>query len=104
MPSMHPHFSTQIRRNISEIKSYYKDLLNKDDVYVKVLEINTKIDSGKKIDSGIIGVGWRNHGIDDTHVLRFSAVIKDGKIISHHSSILPSGDVFNCSLFSIHGK
>lgn len=88
-----PEFSTRIRSNSEMIKDYYIDLLKKDDLFVSVLELESKKIENKKIDSGIIGIGWTQHGIEKTHVVRFSAVIKDGKILAHHSSILPSGDI-----------
>ncbi len=88
-----PEFSTRIRNTNQLIKDYYKDLFEKDDVFVSVLELDSKVSDTKKTDSGTIGIGWREHGIAKTHVIRFSAVIKNGKILAHHASILPSGDV-----------
>jgi MFS superfamily sulfate permease-like transporter len=88
-----PEFSTRIRNSSELIKDYYKDLFDKDDVFVSVLNLDSKVSETKKIDSGTIGVGWREHGIEKTHVMRFSAVIENGKILAHHGSILPSGDV-----------
>ena len=86
-------FSTRIRYNDDEIKDYYEDLLAKDELYVEKLDIHSTRINGYKIDSGHYGVGWKEHGRNQSHVLRFSMVVGNGKIISDHTSVLPTGDV-----------
>lgn len=88
-----PAFSTRIRYNDDEIKDYYEDLLAKDELYVEKLDIHSTRINGYKIDSGHYGVGWKEHGRNQSHVLRFSMVVGNGKIISDHTSVLPTGDV-----------
>lgn len=88
-----PAFSSRIRENIDQIRDYYRDLFEKDNLYVKNLGVHVQKLNGISIDSGHYGIGWSNDGIEETHVLRFSAVIKGGKILTHHTSLLPAGDI-----------
>ncbi len=88
-----PALSTRQRFNKDQIMDYYRDLFAKDNVKIERLDMHKQYESGLKIDSGHLGLKWTSAGHNKSHVLRFSMVIKDGQIIAHHSSLLPTGDV-----------
>jgi MFS superfamily sulfate permease-like transporter len=86
---MIPAFSTRIRRNKDQIKDLYRDLFEKHDLKVIPYLVGTQNISGLKVDSGQYKIRWKSDGFEESSDLRFSFVIKDGKIVSHHSSIEP---------------
>jgi hypothetical protein len=88
-----PSFSTRIRFDKDQIVNYYRDLFAKDNLLVKKLDLHMQKVDNLKIDSGHIGMGWTESGMEETHVLRFSMVVNHGNILAHHSSLLPTGDV-----------
>ena len=90
---MIPAFSTRIRRNKDQIKDLYRDLFEKHDLTVAPYQVISQKVDGVKIDSGQYKIKWKSEGFQETSDLRFSFVIKDGKIMSHHSSIEPGDDV-----------
>ncbi len=89
-PVMIPAFSTRIRTTRDQIKDLLKDLFEKDDLEVVPFQVSTQRINGIKIDSGQYKVKWKSQGFQNEHLLRFSFVIKDGTILSHHSSIDPA--------------
>lgn len=90
---MIPAFSTRIRRNKDQIKDLYRDLFEKNDLKVIPYQVSTQKIDGLKVDSGQYKIKWRSGGFEENNDLRFSFVIKEGKIISHHSSLEPGDDV-----------
>ena len=90
---MIPAFSTRIRNSKSQIKDLYRDLFEKDDLEVDLSEATTQRINGLKVDSGEYLLRWKSQGFEESKKLRFSFVLKDGKIITHHSSVEPSADV-----------
>ena len=90
---MIPAFSTRIRKNKDQIKDLYRDLFEKHDLMVAPYQVISQKVDGVKIDNGQYKIKWKSGGFQETNDLRFSFVIKDGKIISHHSSIEPGGDI-----------
>lgn len=86
-------FSPHLRKNKNEIKNSYKELFKKSDVKVTSDQIYTHYVNGLKVDSGIYKIKWNIQGFEVSNHLRFSFVIHDGKIISHHSSSEPTDDV-----------
>ncbi len=90
---MIPAFSTRIRRNIDQIKDLYRDLFQKHDLQVVPYQVSTHKVDGLKVDMGQYKIKWRSDGFEESNDLRFSFVIKDGKIISHHSSLEPGDNV-----------
>lgn len=90
---MIPAFSTRIRKNKDQIKDLYRDLFEKHNLKVIAYQVGTQIADGLKIDSGQYHMQWESNGFVESISLRFSFVIKNRKIISHHSSIEPSGDI-----------
>ncbi|MFY0653284.1 MAG: DUF4440 domain-containing protein [Cyclobacteriaceae bacterium] len=90
---MIPAFSTRIRTNKDQIKDLFRDLFEKNDLKVVPYQVSTQKIDGLKVDSGQYKIKWKSGGFEENNDLRFSFVIKDGKIISHHSSIEPGDDV-----------
>ncbi len=87
---MIPALSTRVRRNIDQIKDLFRDLFEKDDLNLTLYQVSTQKINGLKVDNGQYRMKWTSQGFEESIYLRFSFVIKDGKIISHHSSIEPS--------------
>ena len=90
---MIPAFSTRIRRNKDQIKDLYRDLFEKNDLQVIPYQVSSQVVDGLKVDSGQYKINWNAKGFEESNDLRFSFVIKDGKIMSHHSSLEPGDDV-----------
>lgn len=90
---MIPAFSTRIRRNKDQVKDLYRDLFEKNDLRVVPFQVSSQRVDGVKIDSGQYKIRWKSQGFEKTNDLRFSFVIKDGHIVSHHSSIEPGEEV-----------
>ncbi|MEP0985150.1 SulP family inorganic anion transporter [Ekhidna sp.] len=90
---MIPAFSTRIRRNKEQIKDLYRDLFEKHDLMVAPYQVISQKIDGFKVDSGQYKIKWKSGGFEETNDLRFSFVIKDGQIVSHHSSIEPGEGV-----------
>ena len=85
---MIPIFSEKIRTNIDEIKEGYQNLLEKEDVHVELQEVQTQKTGGIKIDSGKYIIQWSEKGFLRQFEARFSFVIKNGKILANHSSLV----------------
>lgn len=90
---MIPAFSTRIRTNKDQIKDLFRDLFEKDEVEVEIQNIATQPVNGFKVDSGQYRLKWNTQGFPKSNNLRFSFVIKEGKIATHHSSLEPSEEV-----------
>ncbi|MEP1033536.1 SulP family inorganic anion transporter [Ekhidna sp.] len=86
---MIPAFSSKIRKSKGEVQGLYHDLFEKDDVKVVPVDIVTQRINGLKVDSGVYELIWKSGGFEKRNKLRFSFVIQDQKITSHHSSIEP---------------
>ena len=87
---MIPAFSTRIRNTKIQIQDLYRDLFEKDDLEVVPFQVSTQRANGLKVDSGQYKIKWKTQGFQKEHLLRFSFVIKNGVITSHHSSMEPS--------------
>jgi len=85
-----PAYSTKLRRGKDQIRSFYKDFFYKDDVKISVYQVSTQKVDGLKVDNGIYVMRWKNNAFEQSAHIRFSLVIKDGKIITDHSSVEPS--------------
>ncbi|MDE0772796.1 MAG: SulP family inorganic anion transporter [Salibacteraceae bacterium] len=88
-----PAFSSNIHYNIDEIEDYYKYLFSHEGVYLKKLDLHMQKHGAIRINSGHYGIGWIHEGKDESHVLRFCMVVEKNKIVTHHTSTLPTGDV-----------
>lgn len=84
-----PAFSTKLKRGKTEIRKFYKDFFEKDDVHITVYQVNTQKVDDLKVDNGMYVMSWKNEGFEKEEHIRFSLVIKDGKIVTDHSSIEP---------------
>lgn len=98
-----PAFSTRIRYNLGDILDYYIDLFTHDQVFVEKLDLHLQHHGKLRINSGRYGIGWTVNGRKESHVLRFSLVVEDDRIITHHTSVLPTGDV-SLALFAKNQK
>lgn len=86
---MIPAFSTRIRINKEQVKDLYRDLFEKDDLQVGIKSVSSQKVNKLKVDSGQYTISWRSKGMPIKKDLRFSFMIKGGKIISHHASLVP---------------
>ena len=93
-----PAFSTRMRKGQEQIRNFYIDLFEKDDIKISVYQVSTQKINRLKVDSGMYAMKWKIDGFLKEKHLRFSLVIKNGKIITDHSSIEPQ---FNESLDSL---
>lgn len=84
-----PVFSTRLRQGKEQIRGFYQDLFDQDDLHIHVKEVDTQRIDGLKVDNGIYQLEWKNKGFVKEEAVRFSIVIKDGKIITEHASIVP---------------
>lgn len=87
-----PSFSTKLKRGKKEIKAFYSNYFDKDDLRIAVYQVNTQKVDGIKVDIGMYEMRWKNQGFEQSRHIRFSLVIKNKKIVSHHSSIEPMYD------------
>lgn len=87
---MVPAFSSEIREGKHQIKDFFRDLLAKDNLSVSIVQKHTQKSNGLKIDNGEGAVSWTEGGFEEKHDIRFSIVIKNGKIMAHHFSIVPT--------------
>lgn len=90
---MIPAFSTKIRTNKDQVRDLYSDLFEKDNLEVSPFHVVSQKVNGLKVDSGQYKMKWDVQGFEENRNLRFSFVIKDGKIASHHSSIEPNNEI-----------
>lgn len=90
-------FSNRYRKGKYEIKDLFRDLFEKDDLKVVLYQVHTQKASDLKIDSGEYKVKWTNEGFEESETIRFSIVIKDGIIITHHASVETMDMVYNHS-------
>lgn len=90
---MIPAFSSKIRKSKIEVRGLYHDLFEKDDVKVTPIDIVTQRINGLKVDSGVYELIWKSGGFEKRNKLRFSFVIQNQKITSHHSSIEPGDEL-----------
>lgn len=80
-----PAFSLQVCEGIDQIRAYYQGLFEYD-VHVKLLEAHSQTFVGVKVDSGKLDLHWNNGDQEERHMLRYTTVIRKGKILSHHKS------------------
>ncbi len=85
-----PAFSIKVRSGKRQIREFYTNFLHKDKVNITVYQVGTQRVNGLKVDNGMYVMRWNNNGFDYEEHIRFSLVIKKGKIITDHSSIEPA--------------
>lgn len=85
-----PSYSNKTIRGQRQIQKFYNNLFDQNSsLELKVNEINTQRIGNLKIDTGVYTLSWHVDGFPKSEKIRFSIVIKDGKIISDHASIEP---------------
>ncbi|MGB0930765.1 MAG: SulP family inorganic anion transporter [Chitinophagales bacterium] len=84
-----PSFSTKLKMGSQQIRQFYKDFFEKDDVQITVYQVNTQKVNNLKVDTGTYSMKWKNRGFETEKHIRFSLVIKNGKIVTDHSSVEP---------------
>ena len=87
-----PAFSEKTIIGKANIGHFFRDYFDKDKVQLSIFQVSTKRVNDVKVDTGTYLLKWNNQGFPNQKQLRFSIVIKDGKIINHHSSAAPSFD------------
>lgn len=84
---MLPALTPKILHNKNEIKDFYQEILDHNKLEIIPRDVFTQKVDGFKVDSGHYEIHWlSDEGQEDTRFFRFSFVIKDGKITTHHSS------------------
>jgi len=84
-----PSFSTKLKMGRQQIRNFYKTFFEKDDVHITIYQVNTQKINNLKVDTGTYTMRWKNSRFVCEKHIRFSLVIKNGKIITDHSSIEP---------------
>lgn len=84
-----PSFSTKLKMGHQQIRKFYKDIFEKDNVHITVFQVNTQKVNKLKVDTGTYSMKWNHKGFQKEKHIRFSLVIKNGKIITDHSSLEP---------------
>ncbi len=90
---MIPAFSSRIRESRDQIKDLYRDLFDKDNLKVVLIQSSVTKINGLKVDTGQYKLKWNADGFEEDNILRFTFVIQDEKIISHHSSLEPTSEI-----------
>ena len=85
-----PAFSNKTRKGKKEIESFYEDILEKDEVKISIYQVACQEVNGLKIDTGMYLMRWRSTEKREEEYLRFTIVVKDGKIVSDNSSVEPN--------------
>lgn len=85
-----PSFSSRMRFGKNQITDFYEKLFERDNLSLAIYQVNTQKFENLKVDSGVYHVRWKNQGFEQESHVRFSLTVKNGKIITHHSSIEPS--------------
>ena len=84
-----PAFSSNMKKGKDEIRAFYEKFFEKDEVKISISEATSQRLNGTKVDNGIYIMKWNVGGDFEEEQLRFSLVMKSGKIITDHSSIEP---------------
>ncbi len=84
-----PAFSSNMKKGKEEIRAFYEQFFVKDEVKITILEASSQRLNGTKVDNGIYTMRWNVNGVFEEEQLRFSLVMKNGQIITDHSSIEP---------------
>jgi MFS superfamily sulfate permease-like transporter len=86
-----PAFSTIVRHGIHNIEVYYRTLISKKELFIKLFDITSDSIENTIVYTGHFGIGWMENERQITNVMRFSMTISHEKIITHHTSLLPTG-------------
>lgn len=87
-----PSFSNNMRRGKDKIRAFYQKFFEQDKIHVTIYQVNTQKVDGLKVDNGLYELEWNDQGFTSSKHIRFCLVIKDGKIITDHSSLQPEFD------------
>lgn len=85
-----PAFTSRLRKGKASIEAFYSNLFENDEVEIILFQISKEIVNGLIVDNGIYLMRWKANGEEQEEQLRFSLMIKDGKIIADYSSIEPA--------------
>lgn len=96
---MVPAFSSKIRVEKEEVSNLFAGLFQKDDLRVIRIKVNSQKVNGLKVDSGQYAVKWTTQGFETSNMLRFSFVIKNGRIITQHSSKEPENETLGAQVY-----
>lgn len=80
-------FSNRFRKGKYEIKDLFRDLFEKDDLHIVPFQVHSQKVNNLKIDTGEYKVKWTNDGFEKSETVRFSIVLENGLIITHHASL-----------------
>ncbi|MFT5263771.1 MAG: hypothetical protein ACI8YQ_002515, partial [Polaribacter sp.] len=85
-----PAFSSKTRTGKKEIEIFYKDFFEKDDVKISMYQVSAQEANGLIIDNGMYLMRWMSKEKREEEYLRFTLIVKDGKIVSDNSSVEPN--------------
>jgi len=92
-----PAFSNRARKGKEEIKQFYKEFFENDNVKISMYQVSSQEINELKIDTGMYLMRWMSKVRREEEYLRFMLIVKEGKIVSDNSSIEPN---FNTVLTS----
>lgn len=85
-----PAFSSKKRIGKKEIGIFYKNFFEKDDVKISMYQVSAQDTNGLIIDTGMYLMRWMSKEKREEEYLRFTLIMKDGKIVSDNSSVEPN--------------
>jgi len=88
-----PPFTTRIRTIPEEIKAYYKQLFLLDNLTLTKEDVSMNNSRNLRVNAGHYRISWTDQGIQTSHLLSFSMVIEDNKIMAHHSGIFSNDSI-----------
>jgi MFS superfamily sulfate permease-like transporter len=88
-----PPFSTRIRSASMDIKSFYQQLFQLDDLTITKEDVLMSKSRRLRVDSGHYRISWTSAGISTSHLLVFSMVVEGEKIMAHHSGMYSNDNI-----------
>lgn len=85
-----PAFSNRTRTGKKEIEMFYKDFFEKDDVKISMYQVSAQETNGLILDTGMYLMRWMSKEKREEEYLRFTLIVKNGKIVSDNSSVEPN--------------
>ena len=67
-----PAISSKLKKGKQQIRQFYKDFFEKDDVHITVFQVSTQKVDGLKVDNGMYSMKWTIDGFEKEQHIRFS--------------------------------
>lgn len=85
-----PTLSPTLRGTPEARREYFEVFLSKPNLQAHLDYCYVQQFGDVRIDSGIYTFSWGGSGVEQASKARFTVVIRDEKIVTHHSSMMPS--------------